>query len=577
MYAAPLALVPGGFVRFVFPKLLVVVAAVLLGALARAPGRLPRPVAVLVGVFVGVFVVAAVASATPVASLVGRWPRYEGVLVLLVYAACLWVGARLLPPDARACAPTVVVAASWAAIVLAATSVVELFGVPVAGATDVSRPGGLLGNATDQGLVAVLLLAVLLEPAFVGSASRGGKPVDRGSGALPQVGLVAAATTVAASGSRSALVAVAVVLAVHAVVLRPSRRTAVLVGVGAAVAVGSAWAWGRLAAADTVTGRLLLWRESGELAWDHPLLGIGPSRFVDAIGAVHGEEWAREVGPTNPPDSPHSVLLQATLAGGVLLLVALLALAVVVAVLAWRRTMEQPGAPLRAALVAGPAGWGVAMLANPTSAGPTCLALFLLGAAVGEVGVSTGRGAAGRRARWPARLVAAAAAALLVVLAAATASEVVLQRGVTAATRGEVATADRMLTAAHRLRPLDGDVCMLGAQALAARTSAGDLAAAGPALDWARCSLARTPETLQSGLAASVALTSLDRADEARLRLDDLAELYPTSPDVYLLRAVAQAQLGDRDAARADLLTARALAPDDPRVAMLWRRLRTPG
>lgn len=82
-----LAWIPGGFSRFVVAKLLVTAIACAVGATVPSTTRLPRVVAGLLALGAGLFVVAALASSTPWSSLVGRWPRYEGLPALGVYAA----------------------------------------------------------------------------------------------------------------------------------------------------------------------------------------------------------------------------------------------------------------------------------------------------------------------------------------------------------------------------------------------------------------------------------------------------------------------------------------------------------
>src|SRR3954454_20329076 len=84
--AAPLVWVPGGFTRFVFAKLLFTAVACLVGSTVPRAGRLPRPISVTLAVGAALVTLAALVGDTPVASLVGRWPRYEGLPVLLLYA-----------------------------------------------------------------------------------------------------------------------------------------------------------------------------------------------------------------------------------------------------------------------------------------------------------------------------------------------------------------------------------------------------------------------------------------------------------------------------------------------------------
>ena len=67
---------------------------------------------------------------------------------------------------------------------------------------------------------------------------------------------------------------------------------------------------------QTVKGRTLLWGETLKLVRDNPLLGVGPSDWVDTIPAYHDPHYERVVGPADPPDSPHDWILQAAAAGG---------------------------------------------------------------------------------------------------------------------------------------------------------------------------------------------------------------------------------------------------------------------
>ena len=95
---------PGALDRFVFPKLAVAAAGVTLALTVSARGRLPREVhrdarARRAAAARG----RRSPSTAPVAQLLGRPPRYEGVVALSVYLGALVAGARLLGarPDAR--------------------------------------------------------------------------------------------------------------------------------------------------------------------------------------------------------------------------------------------------------------------------------------------------------------------------------------------------------------------------------------------------------------------------------------------------------------------------------------------
>ena len=557
MCVSPLAFLPGGFIEFVFPKLLLVSLALVFGASGRSGSGLPRSVTWTLVACGLLFVVACLLSATPVASLVGRWPRYEGVVVVGLYAGSMWLGARVLGAgEQETRAPLFVRATAAMSTVLFVASAAEQLGLSLTGASDVSRPGALLGNATDQGLIAMLAVAVLVRPALAPGAW------------WVRVGVVSGIGTVALSGSRTALLATAAAIAVH-IALSGSRRRAlttgavVIVGVGAAVL---AWS-GRLADTSTVEGRWLLWKQAWELATGEPAHGIGPSRFVDAVGSVEGVDWVAQVGVANPPDSPHNVTLQVLLAGGVPLFGAACALVGAVAIAGYRGVRSQPE-PINVGLAAATVGYVLAMLANFTTPGTTCFAAFLAGAVIAQ-----------RRpdrvgSRTVDLMVVGIAGVTAVVMAASCGAELALQRGVTAAVSGDVAAANSAFDRARWLRPFDGDVCMIAAQSLAAPASSGNPAAAAATLHWARCSADRTPNTRATGVATAVALNATGRSPTALPLLDRLAVDFPMAPDVFIQRAVARAQTGDLEGARRDAEHAHWLDPQNPVPVRLLGQLR---
>ena len=314
---------PGALDRFVFPKLAVAAIGVMLALTVPGRGRLPREVIGMLGLGGLLLLVAALTSAAPLAQLLGRSPRYEGVVGLSVYLGALIAGARLLgarqTPGASAWMLDVL---SVAALAIGIEAALEATGLrPLA--SNVSRPGSLLGNASDQGAWAVLALGPLAIAAFTFREK------------LHVAGAVAAAVALATSGSRGALAGAVAVVAVLAL-CRPPR--AVVIGLACGVVVVAAGVLALPAsrarvlqtsplAQQTTKGRTLLWSETASLVVDHPLLGVGPSGYVDAIPAYHDRRYEREVGPQNPPDSPHNWILQAASAGGVLLALLAVALA----------------------------------------------------------------------------------------------------------------------------------------------------------------------------------------------------------------------------------------------------------
>jgi hypothetical protein len=535
---APLAVVPGGLTRFVFAKLLVVAVAVVLGAYLRPQGRLPQPVVATVVLAGLVVTAAAMAGDTPVASLVGRWPRYEGLPVLGLYVAALWLGARTV---GRGLARAIHVAHAIGAmsLVLCLVSVLEALGSSPLGDSTVDRPGALLGNATDQGVVA-MMAALVIAGALI-----------RHRDSFLLVSLVAALATVALSGSRVALLVTAVGLLV---IGTPNGRRRMAPALGAAAAlVAMALAVPdtrrRLPDLSTAEARLTQWRLTLDLVADHLWLGVGPSRYVDAFGRYEDASWVRFTGAGTLADSPHNLALQAAVAGGVPLLLTLAVFAVAVVRAARRTVAIHPEAWV---LLVPVLAYGVSLAGNFTVAGPTCLAAFLLGAAVAEP-------APDPEAGWRRHPVAAVGVVASVVMAAGCLADNRLADGVDQASTGSLVDATSSIDAARSYHPLDGDISMLASQALAARADAGDRDAAAPAVELARQSLDRTPGTYASLLSLGVASRAVGDAVGSLVALDRLVELFPFRADAYRQRATTRQVLGDVDGARADEAHARDL------------------
>lgn len=557
---SPLVWIPGGFDRFVLGKVLVATAGIGCAALAARRGRLPRPVAVVAVAGLVWFTLACLLSPTPWASFVGRWPRYEGVPVLLVYAGCLWAGARLLGGRGHAEQKELTTALSTASVVLGAASLLSALGWSIEGDSVEERTGSLLGNATDQGMVAMMFAAVLFAPWLTRRTP------------LLTAGLGAAALTLVLSGSRASLLAtLLVILAVVVLKRRTSIQRAHLVAAGAAVTVLVALVLAlpqtrdRLTSTHSVEGRLLLWRKSLAIGADRWWSG-GPSTFVDTFGRHKDAEWVRVVGVDNPPDSPHSWLLQALVAGGVPLLLLALAAAVLVLRSGWFAHRREATDPVVLGALAATVGYGVALLPNFTIAGSTCLAAFLAGVLVADEAPPR------ERAVQP-RLAAATAAAGLVVFGLAAVAENAVADGVESVLDHDVEAAEAAFDRARILRPWDADTSMLAAQTMAA--PAYERFGDAPALTetHARRSLAATPDTFHAGLALAVALHGQGDLAGAHATLDRLLALHPVEPLALIERARVRFEQTDVAGARADLRLARRLSPGDPVPRLLLREI----
>jgi hypothetical protein len=541
--AATLAWIPGGFTRFVFAKLVVTALACLIGATLQPQGRLPRPVVVTLAAGAGLITLAALVGDTPVASLVGRWPRYEGLPVLLTYAAAAWLGARVV---GRGPARMLHLAHALAgmALVLFVFSLLDVAGRSPLGVSNLERSGSLLGNATDQGLVAMMSAAVI------------GALLLQHRDALLVSGLAGSLATVAFSGSRTALVLTVLSLLTLAAV-RHRRSLPAAVGLLVAMLVVALLVPAtrdRLLTTATAGGRATQWRLALDLVSDHPWLGVGPSRYVDAFGHYESAKFVRFTGPSTLADSPHQLFLQVADAGGLPLLACFVVLLVHLIRHGRAALREHPEAW---GLAAAAGGYGLALMANFTAAGPTCLAAFLAGALLAEqVPPETAAEPLWLRVAQP-----VAFGALAVVFMTSCLSEVLLQEGVDAAAHGKRREARAHIDSAQRWRPLDEDVAMLGSQAMAGLTDGGVGSAAKDAQALAEESLRRTPDAYQARVALGVALIAQGDLEDARSDLDRAVHLFPRRPDAYVQRAIARYGLQDVDGALADLHAAQVIDP----------------
>ncbi|MBT2552777.1 O-antigen ligase family protein [Arthrobacter sp. ISL-5] len=561
---------PGGLFRFVWIKLVVVIIAVLAGLLSPLRARIPWAVQAATAACVVWIAVAMLLSDTPLASMAGRWPRYEGMLTLGVYVAVFAVGAKVLGgASAGQRRKLLSMSLAAAALVLLPIAVLESAGLrPLGGAADV-RPGATLGNATDQGLVGFVIAGVL---SAGGSSERGWQMW------LRRAGLFAAAGVAILSGSRAALAGLLIVALFASYMWMRGRSWArPKIAAGAALAVAGVAvgvllvpaARDRLLSAGTVDGRRLLWDRSLGLIGADPVFGVGPSGLVDALPAYLNQEWARSVGDSFPADSPHSWPLQALASGGVPLLLLVLVLGAVAVVAVVRRMKEAGhGADRRylAVVLVTAAAYGLALLTHFTSIGTTALVAFLCGGLVGCEGV--GFSVFRSRVSTAAGLVLVAAG--LTVAVPATIAEWPMGSGAQAAAAGDADLAEQAFQQARQLRPWDSDTALLAAQAFAGPATAGDQGAARYAVDWGSLARDRTPRSQEAGTALAIGYLYSGDPGAAKNLLDDLVRDAPYSTGLYMHRGVAQFGLGRPAEAVADLQYAAAL---DPGLDTPWRIL----
>jgi len=527
---------PGALDRWVLPKILVLGVAALIAVFVIPRGRLPRGVVITLGLGVVVLTVAALAGETPLASVLGTWPRFEGLVTGGGYLLALWLGARLLGSGDRTALELPIAALS---LLVGALSLVEALGLrPLA--TNLARPGSLLGNATDQGAVGAVCVVLLLLPVW---RAAGWRRVILGAG------IVAGLATVIASGSRAALLAL--LLGVVTVAITQGRRAylpaGILVAVTTVVALVAPSIGPRILGTSTlssatVSDRLLIWGETLSVAAQHPLVGVGPSGYADAIVAAHDAAWFSTVGQDSLLDSPHNVLLQALAIGGPLLLAA----AIVLAVFLVRAAVRQRGDFVVGA-VAGIGVLTIVLLTHVSSPSTLTLLLLLAGAIVAVP--------AGRRLR---SVTAAIIAAWLALVSVTLAGEVALGAAVEAS---DLPTASSSFEAAAALRPWDTGTPRIAAETFTAQADAGVGEATPHALEWSRRALAASPTSVPAAQALITAALASGELDLATSTAEDFAVLRPNHPWLQARLGAIHILNGDLDAAEEPLLRATELDP----------------
>ena len=530
-------LLPGALDRWVLPKILVLGVAALIAVFIVPRGRLPRGVVITLGVGTLVLVIAALAGETPLASVLGVWPRFEGLITGGAYLLALWLGARLLGSGDRTALELPIATLS---LLVGTLSVVETLGLrPLA--TNLARPGSLLGNATDQGAVGAVCVVLLLLPVW---RARGSRRV------ILAAAIIAGLATVIASGSRAALLAL--IVGIVAVALTQGRRAylpgGILVAATTVVAllapsIGPRILGSSALSGATVSDRLLIWGESLSVAAQHPLIGIGPSGYADAVVAAHDSAWFSSVGQGSLIDSPHNVLLQALVIGGPVVLAA----AIVLAVFLVRAVLRQRGD----FVVGAAAGVGVltiVLLTHVSSPSTLILLLLLAGALVAVPAVQ----------RWRA-ITAAVIVAWLALVGLTLAGEVALGTAVEAS---DLSTAADSFETAAALRPWDTGTPRIAAETFTAHADAGADAAAAPlALDWSRRALAASPTSVPAAQALITSALATGELELAASTAQRFVELRPNHPWLQARLGGIHILQGDLNAAEAPLLRATELDP----------------
>ncbi|TFB86766.1 hypothetical protein E3O10_14245 [Cryobacterium luteum] len=600
LIASSIVFLPDAFVRWFLPKDALAAIAVALASVAVARGRLPRWFVAAASSALALALLSVLISAAPGVQLMGRWPRYEGLVTLPVYFGALWAGARLLGPGAPADSlRTLVRAIATAAIALGLVSLLEAVGArPIA--TDLARPGSLTGNATDQGVLGAIFCAMLMLPVLRAWTNPRTGLAER---VWLSTALVLAVATVILSASRAGLLAAVLVLGILMAleIVRSSGRQRLRL-VGIATLAGMLLIGGALAvpftrnrvlgasplSTQSLEGRFTFWSDAAGVVAEHPL-GVGVSGFLNANAGNSTSESVL--------DSPHNGVLQVLLAGGIPLLIVVGGLFITAAVFglrSWRRLPNaEPTAAMRgpaaspktdaarrdvlAGSLAALGGFGVALLTHFTAPSTTIVAALLLGILV------AGRPEGGLRIRLRSssqrRTAAAGRSILLAVwsiwLIVVVSAEVPLATGVEHAARGEIAAAESAFSTASAIRPWDADLSGIAAQSFAAAADAGVPGASARAIDWAERSRVGLPHTVATERALAVGqFTEGDVAGAAKT-LAPLVELAPQDAAIAVQNAIVLYTNQDAAGARREVERALKLDPDNEVALQLAAILRT--
>jgi hypothetical protein len=549
--ASPTALAAAACLGFVLPvaevplptdpvmpaRVLVLGAALALGMLPSVRPRLSRRLLIALAAGAAVFFVTALLGKTPVLSLLGRYPRDEGLPMVAAYGVALAVGARILTTASSRRVFTSALALGATANGLVAAGQV-LFGHG-------ERATGLLSNSTTLGTFGLVALGVV------------GWSLVTHARPILWVGTVSALACIVLSASRGVLVGLAASVVV-ALLLRGRAavqpRWYALVGPAGVVILGSLLVPTTAArvtgsspfAESTVTGRFLLWDESVQLWLAHPLVGVGPSRFVDAVNPFHTPQWAAAVGPYAPPDSPHNVVLQVACATGLLGLAALATIAAVAVRDAL--AVSSPQLVVAATVAAGLLATYLTSFTDPVT---TTLGAVVVGSALAvRHDEPLGR---------PVRISAAATIGVVALLLGATLVVAEVRYSRLLSTQAPTSAAVEAIAA----KPWDPDLTRRVAFTLSALvpTSRADVR---PVLALLRQACARLPESTECLVTLSTA-TDLGGDHDGALQAAEAALVIdPSNVDAHLARGIALAELSRPSDAEAAFLRAAQLRPTAP-------------
>lgn len=540
---ATIAFLPGALNMWELPKNLTLAVGCLFAALSASSGKLPRWLWVITGLAVAVLVASALLGETPVSQLMGRWPRYEGFVTLAVYLAATWCGARLLGPAAPSEQRRLFIRiVACSSIVVGLVALAENLGLQVLLPVS-DRTGSLLGNASAQGIVGVMFAALLFFPI----ARRNALRWRSAEAWLSLIGFLFALATVVLSASRGAIAALFVLAGIASIVWvlrQPSRkrlRASLIVG-GALLSLVILVLLVPLTrnrvlgmsplSLSTINGRFSTWQEALTLWASHPVLGVGPNGYFDAIVAVHTDTWFAQFGSGPTIKSPHNWLLQAAMSGGiplVLLAVGLALTALIVGIRSWlKRVGDDSAHDLLAGSLLALIGYAFALLTHFTSPSTTLLAAILLGVVVAVHPTHKTL-----KTRLNVKLRAALLGVWVLFLGFTTVAEIPLKTGVLQTQEGKLDAAVESFTLAHSLRPWDADVTLLAAESFAAATDYRFPGAESLTISWAKRALNEIPSSVSAAKALAVGQQYSGDFGGAETTLERLRIQAPNDPEIY--------------------------------------------
>jgi O-antigen ligase/Flp pilus assembly protein TadD len=322
-------------------------------ALWRGHRPLHRGSTVAWAVLLTFLLVGALVNGDVPTALLGHPERHLGLITWVLFALTFAAGQQL---DSDLARTTLARAATAALAVIGVWGLWELLvGPPIELSATTDRLTGPYGSAAFLGAAVCLFAPMAIGRAATSTASTVERIASAITATLGAVALVG-------SGARAAWVAAAVTGVVMTVRRRPSRRTAVAVGAGLAVAL-SVVAPRLTDVIDRSAGaasRLDEWTVATRVIADHPLVGVGPDGYRIAVADGIDRHYERTYGRGRVlPDRAHSGPLDVALAGGVPAALAYVALLAFLARRAWR---SLAGDTTTAALAAAVTAYGVQQL-----------------------------------------------------------------------------------------------------------------------------------------------------------------------------------------------------------------------